>query len=635
MPVKATLKYHVPGLGELKSDLYENSSKAYNLLKENGHIDRLKDIDQLGVIRNVYEGAHHSRWEYVMMQLGILHRLNTTDLDLGFKPSKGTGLNSNVSIGNNKPTYFEIIQMWILLLNMGHLPGTFSSEKALIKCIKEDSKLQKSVYDSLPSEDTKKYFKKIMEKESIYEFHKVLSFFYLSKYKEKYTESDPDLIEYLIKILEYNCVGAHVIDKFHEYDESDKIAFERARNHLKQIFSKVRQISYLYLDSKYGPTPFSFELETVLINLPEYVNNLFVDGDSYIAQSINDFDKLLSATIYLSEDSLQAHGLHVRKTFDHIKDQCSEGSIYDSDLLLEFLKEDINFQYKSNCLDCLDKNTKIKFSINVSVKNLSCYGNEKYDKDFDDIFNFDYENSLNTKYGIKDCLVSVEPSIKHDTFNIAFSFFKNCTTAKRFEILGEFMGDLIRLEELVHKKEIQDVNGFEKIYSKFILYSLTQICKSDCIFKYNNFDILDLPCIGSFNSTQTSEKLMEFLERSTLKSSSREHELRSLGNALQEINHNGPILICPNQIKVLDRKRNELTDIDGIGFGYKDKKLYLLIIEAKKQKIGGIGDAKKQLLLNINEKLKVNCNGMNLKEEDIKTTDKSVYCYIPINGEVS
>jgi hypothetical protein len=46
--------------------------------------------------------------------------------------------------------------------------------------------------------------KKIIENESIYEFHKVLIFFqYLSKYKEKYAESDPDLTEYLIKILEY------------------------------------------------------------------------------------------------------------------------------------------------------------------------------------------------------------------------------------------------------------------------------------------------------------------------------------------------------------------------------------------------------------------------------------------------
>lgn len=61
MTVKSTLKYHVPGLGELKADLYENSSKAYDFLKENGYVDRLKKIDQLGVIRNVYEGAHHSR----------------------------------------------------------------------------------------------------------------------------------------------------------------------------------------------------------------------------------------------------------------------------------------------------------------------------------------------------------------------------------------------------------------------------------------------------------------------------------------------------------------------------------------------------------------------------------------------
>lgn len=635
MAVKDTLKYHVPGLGELKADLYDNSSKAYNLLRKNGHIDRLKDIDQLGVIRNVYEGAHHSRWEYVMMQLGVLHRLNTTDVDLGFKPSKGTGLGSNLSIGNNKPTYLEIIQMWILLLNMGHLPGTFSSEKALIKCVKEDAKLQKTLCDSLPSEDIKKYFERIMENESIYEFHKVLSFFYLSKYKEKYTESDPDLIDYLVKILEYNCVGSHVIDKFHEYDDSNKEAFERARSYLKQIFFKVRQISYLYLDSKYGPTPFNFELETVLINLPEYVNNLFIDGDSYIAQSINDFDKLLSATIYQSEDSLQAHGLHVKKTFEHIKDQCANDSIYDSDRLLEFLKENSNFQYKYNCSDCLDINTKIKFSISVGLSNHSEYTIEKHDRIFKDIFNFKYEDCLNTKYGIKECLVSVEPSIKQDTFNIAFSFFKNCSTVKRFEILGELMEDLIQLNETVHKQQTYHVNGFEKIYSKFILYTLNQICKNDCTFKYNNYDVLNLPCIGGFNSAQTSEKLMKFLEEATLISNSRKHELTSLGNAIQEICHNGPILICPNQIKVLDQKRDELTDIDGIGFGYKNKRLHLLIIEAKKQKIGGIADAKKQLLLNVNEKLKINCSGINLKEEDIKTTNKNAYCYIPINDEVS
>ena len=35
MPIISTLKYHVPGLGELKADFFENSSKAYNLLKEN------------------------------------------------------------------------------------------------------------------------------------------------------------------------------------------------------------------------------------------------------------------------------------------------------------------------------------------------------------------------------------------------------------------------------------------------------------------------------------------------------------------------------------------------------------------------------------------------------------------------
>jgi hypothetical protein len=192
----------------------------------------------------------------------------------------------------------------------------------------------------------------------------------------------------------------------------------------------------------------------------------------------------------------------------------------------------------------------------------------------------------------------------------------------------------MNLEELMNKEGYQ-INGFEKIYSDFILYALKQVCRNSCIFKFNNYDTMNLPCIGDCNSVQLSEKLMKYIEDSHLTSSSRNHELRSLRRALQEICHDGPILVCPNQIKVLDQKRDELTDIDGIGFGYKDKRLYLLIIEAKNQRVGGINDAKKQLLSNINEKLKISCSAMSLTEKDIIPAEKSVYCYIPINGEIS
>jgi len=621
---EGTLKYHIPSLGELKSDLYTNSSKTFNLLNKNGHINRLKEIDQLGVIRNVYEGAHHSRWEYVMVQLGILHRLNTNDIDLGFKPSKSTGLSSNVSIGDGKTTYLEVIQMWILLLNMGHLPGTFSSEKAFLKCIKEDSVLEKIIDDCFLSEDVKSYFKGIVKNENVYEFHKILSFFYLSKYRE----SDLELIDYLTKILEFNCIGSHVINKYDKYSEIDKVFFEKARQHLKQIFFKIRQISYLYLDSKYGPTPFNFELETILINLPEYVSNLFVDSDSSIAQSINEFDKLLIETIYQSENSLQAHSVHVKKIYENTM-HCMR-SICDSDSLLNFLKNDHNFKYEYHDLDHLDSDTKIKFSLMLEPHILSGHKNIKNNNVLKNVFNFDFEDKLNAEYGIEDCIVSLEPNIKQDNFSIAFSFFKNCVPPKRFEILGKIMNDLVKIEDSINSQNECTISGFEKIYPKFILYALRQICSNNCIFKFNNYNVLDLPFIGSFNSNQISNKLSVIRESSSQIDNSRRHEILCFEHILTEICHEGSILVCPNQIKVLDRDRNELTDIDCMGFGYKNNRLHLLIVESKKQKLGSISDAKKQLLLNVNEKFKIKFENLNLKEENIKTIGKCVYCYMQI-----
>jgi len=109
------------------------------------------------------------------------------------------------------------------------------------------------------------------------------------------------------------------------------------------MFHKIRQISYLYLDSKYGPIPFSFDLEYILINLPEYFDELFLENDSYISQSINNFDTFLSSTIYQSKESLQAQAFHVRKVTDEITDMCENNNAYSIKKLFDFLKTDEHF----------------------------------------------------------------------------------------------------------------------------------------------------------------------------------------------------------------------------------------------------------------------------------------------------
>ena len=56
-----TLEYHIPTLGPIRARFFPLASQCYGLLDGKGHTDRLRKIDQLGVIRHVFEGAHHSR----------------------------------------------------------------------------------------------------------------------------------------------------------------------------------------------------------------------------------------------------------------------------------------------------------------------------------------------------------------------------------------------------------------------------------------------------------------------------------------------------------------------------------------------------------------------------------------------
>ena len=633
MGVKSTLKYHFPGLGQLKVGLYSNSSEAYKLITSKNHVQRLKEIDQLGVIRNVYEGVHHSRWEYVMVQLGILHRLNLNDLDTGYKPSKSIGLNSTVTINSRSASYVDIIQMWIMLLNMGHLPGTFSSEKALLKCLKDDYTLKKSLKDGLPNKEVKSYFDKIVDDENIYDFHKVLTFFYLNRYKRY----DHELIKYLIKVIELYCIGPQVIDKYNNVNQKSR---EIKLDEIKQIFHKIRQISYLYLDSKYGPTPFNFDLECILINLPEYIDKLFIDNDSYIAQSINDFDKFLSSTIYQSEDSLQAQGFHVRRVTEKIKNMCENEEIYGITKLFKFLNNNKNFDYNYNYADHLDLGSQMKFSIRAKNPSLLAFwGAEIFDLVYSDecknLLNFKYEDKLNTNYGIKKCLVSIEPSIKKENYNIAFSFFKDCKDPQRFEILGKLIRDLIYLNKKIQTSTASDrEESFIYIYNNLFLYLLKQISKNGCFFKFDNHAKLDVACIGVNGSTSAANSLNKLIENSETSDKSRMHEMKSLEGSLRKIEHRGPIIVCTNQIKVLNNEKVDLTDIDGIGFGYKNGSLYLLLVEAKRQRISSTNESRKQLIINLKEKLKINTSAINSVDKYIIELDKSVCCYLPVDGKL-
>ena len=57
-----TLDYNLYSLGKREILIYGNyASQCYNFLKENEVVERLKNTEQLGLIKESMEGIHHSR----------------------------------------------------------------------------------------------------------------------------------------------------------------------------------------------------------------------------------------------------------------------------------------------------------------------------------------------------------------------------------------------------------------------------------------------------------------------------------------------------------------------------------------------------------------------------------------------
>lgn len=84
-----------------ESELYHFAKKCYELLRDHGHIDIMKEINQLGVIRKGViknDGEDPTRNNYVAIQLNLIYRFNISP------SSKGLGLANYVKEISDKIT---------------------------------------------------------------------------------------------------------------------------------------------------------------------------------------------------------------------------------------------------------------------------------------------------------------------------------------------------------------------------------------------------------------------------------------------------------------------------------------------------------------------------------------------------
>jgi len=266
------ISHELSKFGKLHIALHAKSTVFYNQLEEDGLIDYLKNLDHLGFISKSHPGNNHKRWDYIMLQFFILHKLK----DEVFR----TGLSSNHKIDDqNQTSGLVILQIAILFANIGHLKGTLSSEIGLLNYLEQNPTYKNDFFIKInQSPNWKQFAYNIFDNKDYYKIKYLVALNYLLE-----KNSDP-LIEKIVYLFFKNSL----------VDDDPKF------RKLKWIFHKVRQVSFVYLDSFNSDFPFHIDITKILLNTGNYktvFNPNSFDFDTFY----DSCETTLTKKLYISE----------------------------------------------------------------------------------------------------------------------------------------------------------------------------------------------------------------------------------------------------------------------------------------------------------------------------------------------
>lgn len=282
------LKYNLPGYGFANCLIFNATEKYIELFEEYGLIEKAKRTSQLGVMKYVYPGAHHTRYEYIFTQLMLISNIviakgtvqRNVELSLG---SELMELKAKDIFGF-KVTGGDILQTLALLSNLGHMYDTFTSSKIMLKILQESkaecTEFYKIYKRNLPKEVHKK-FEEMLYNSNYYKLHLYNMLHLLQGMTHK--QQNKEKCMFASKILTF------LIDETLIQNEATKRLFF--------LYKKIRKIAYLSVDMIYTPASFGVNLNRMIYTIPTYVDDLF-NEDSVINSTLAQLEDIIHKQIY-------------------------------------------------------------------------------------------------------------------------------------------------------------------------------------------------------------------------------------------------------------------------------------------------------------------------------------------------
>jgi len=292
--------YFIPGIGIYNLDIERAKPVKilYDFLDGVGEIDRLKNLDHLGIVREVIDGARHSRFDYIALIFALIdnwaQKVEEIHLSSKVKVKPKIKKEEKVKVWGK-----DLIKCWALLFNIGHLDWTFYTERILLEVLFEE-KLHTKLIEGIDDKEIRIKAEEIFESLDHNHFYQILAYL---RFKCLYEKEIDKIDENWFKRYKW-MFKKYIVDDF-----SDKMK-ESNTIYLKDLYRTVRNIAFLLLDSFY--TPSGLNLSPVLLfDNPELIRSIFF-GETEISNTLKFLNRQLYKSVYLNEKVLAIQSLYYK-----------------------------------------------------------------------------------------------------------------------------------------------------------------------------------------------------------------------------------------------------------------------------------------------------------------------------------
>lgn len=253
-------------LGRIEVPLHAESAQVFSLFERfsNSAVAHLQQQDHLGELRGILKCGHHSRYEYLVLQLYFIHFFKQT--------AKTFGLSTSVTIpsGAQISSCEELLKSWAFIEELGHLRGTYEAERFLLKALCSDKNRGDLFVSCFVDDRAKSFARSVIDTEDVWNLHRCISWLALEFHRDKKLKSAKAEIENTIELL-FALVATG----------SENLALARARGY----FRHIRRLAHIYLDTANLPTHIHFH-PTILLQKIQEDPISFVGEDNQVGNRL-------------------------------------------------------------------------------------------------------------------------------------------------------------------------------------------------------------------------------------------------------------------------------------------------------------------------------------------------------------